>query len=209
MDVSQARIVPAFHNDPYFPTLFSPASKSLDISGEQERLIREAHMLGAADSRFAQKMSDAVLHILRAGQTTTPVIDSISPESQPVLTPTFTLTVTGSGFNQTSTIYANGNPIPTTRVSETSLTAEVDLTSVIEPTSYSVLVYQDGGVVSNNVAFNVTLTELQSRARDEKKKTDFNKLKEDDDKFMKLENDRKDALKKESDFYVPNKEEKK
>jgi hypothetical protein len=199
MDVSQSRIVRAFHNDPYNPTLFSPLSKSLEVSGEQERLIRELHMLGASDTRFAQKMSDAVLHILRAGAASTPLIESINPESQPVGTGVFTLTVTGSGFDETSTIYANGNPLTTVRVSDTNLTAEVDLTAVTEPTSYSVLVHQGGGIVSNNVAFEVTATELQSRARKEQEDKKFEVLKKDDDKFKKLEEDRVRIAKEEQE----------
>ena len=191
---TQSRPVPAFHNDPYNPTLFSPSSQALDISPEQERLIREVHMLGSSDTRFAQKMSDAVLHILRAGSASTPVIESINPESQPVLTPPFQLSVTGSGFDETSTIYVNGNPLTTVRVSDTSLTTEVDLTTVTDPTSYGVLVHQGGGVVSNNVAFEVTATELQSRARQEKEDKRFEVLKKDDDKFTKLEEDRKNVL---------------
>jgi len=204
----QARPVPAFHNDPYNPTLFSPNSKSLDVSGEQERLIREVHMLGSSDTRFAQKMSDAVLHILRAGYVETPFIESISPTSQPVSTPPFQLSVTGSGFNETSTIYVNGEPVTTNRVSDTNLTTEVDLTLVTEPTSYAVLVHQDGGVLSNNVALEVTATELQQREKEDRENRQFDKLKEDNDKFGKLEDQRKDVLKKESDFYVPKKDDK-
>lgn len=59
-----------------------------------------------------------------------PVVSGISPALVPAGSPTFTLTVTGSGFNSASTVEINGNAELTTEVSSTELTATVDAASV-------------------------------------------------------------------------------
>ena len=59
-----------------------------------------------------------------------PVVLGISPALVPAGSPTFTLTVTGSGFNSASTVEINGNTRLTTEVSSTELTATVDAADV-------------------------------------------------------------------------------
>jgi trimeric autotransporter adhesin len=59
-----------------------------------------------------------------------PVVSGISPALVPAGSPTFTLTVNGSGFNPSSTVEINGNAKLTTEVSSTELTATVDAASV-------------------------------------------------------------------------------
>jgi trimeric autotransporter adhesin len=54
-----------------------------------------------------------------------PVLSSISPAIVQSSSGSFTLTVTGSGFNSSSTINANGTSLATTYVSNTQLTATV------------------------------------------------------------------------------------
>lgn len=174
LTVDKSVTVRAFHNDPYNPTLFDPQTKALEVSGEQERLIRELHMVGASDTRFAQKMSDAVLHILRAGASVVPAIESLSPESAVVLSPSFQLSVTGTGFDETSTILVNGNDMPTNRVSDTNLTTDVDLSSIDTPAQYGIMV-KNGEIISNSVTFDVTAAQLRKSGDKE-----FDKFKKDE-----------------------------
>ena len=54
-----------------------------------------------------------------------PVITSLSPTSTPGGNPQFTLTVSGSGFNSSSTVYFNGTALVTTVVNSGQLTAIV------------------------------------------------------------------------------------
>jgi len=54
-----------------------------------------------------------------------PTISSLNPGSATAGSAGFVLTVTGSGFNQTSTINWNGNTIPTTYLDSTQLNADI------------------------------------------------------------------------------------
>src|SRR5262249_38663105 len=59
-----------------------------------------------------------------------PVLSSISPEFVLAGSPTFSLTVNGSGFNASSTVQLGSNSLPTTFVNANQLTATVDATTV-------------------------------------------------------------------------------
>jgi outer membrane protein assembly factor BamB len=52
----------------------------------------------------------------------------------------FTLTVNGSGFNSSSVVIFNGDPVPTTFVSVTQLTASISASAVAQPDPYTVVV---------------------------------------------------------------------
>ena len=177
---TQSRPVRAFHNDPYNPTLFSPDSKALDVSPEQERLIREVHMLGSSDTRFAQKMSDAVLHILRTGSTVKPVIESLSPENTTIGSESFDIHVVGTGFDETSTILFNGYEEPTTFNSETDVSTGVNMPLWAAPVVVPVMVRNSTGALSNTVPFEFLDTPARTREKEEKSRREFEVLKKDD-----------------------------
>jgi len=69
--------------------------------------------------------------------------------------PTFTLTVTGSGFFDWDTVYWNGEARPTTYVNSTQLTAQINATDVAALVAVQVSVKNPDLVESNKVTFNV------------------------------------------------------
>ncbi|HEY3330086.1 MAG TPA: IPT/TIG domain-containing protein [Capsulimonadaceae bacterium] len=87
----------------------------------------------------------------------TPAIDTISPSVVKVGSPGFTLTVTGSGFMATSTVFAAGVPLATTFTSGGTLTAVVPASMVATADSLSVTVTNPspGGGLSNSVKLTV------------------------------------------------------
>ncbi len=88
-----------------------------------------------------------------------PMITSISPSSQLAGSPTFTLTVTGTGFNTSSRVRWNGAQIgPTTYVDSTTLTISVGSTHVAQAGTASVTVFNPlpAGGTSNSVTFTIT-----------------------------------------------------
>jgi hypothetical protein len=70
--------------------------------------------------------------------------------------PAFTLTVTGTNFNQTSAVQWNGNSRPTTFVDSMHLTAAIPATDIAQPGTAMVRV-ANGTVNSNVVNFPITL----------------------------------------------------
>jgi trimeric autotransporter adhesin len=62
-----------------------------------------------------------------------PALLSISPTNAPAGSDSFTLTVNGSQFNAASVISWSGAPMPTTFVSSTQLTAQIDSSQVATP----------------------------------------------------------------------------
>lgn len=82
---------------------------------------------------------------------TAPVIDSIAPASGVIDTPT-DVTITGSGFDDTSSVELDGSGVVTTCVSDTELTAS--LPSVPAAQTYDVTVTTQGQV-SNSMMFEV------------------------------------------------------
>lgn len=86
-----------------------------------------------------------------------PTLASISPLNALAGSPSFTITVDGSGFVAGSTILWDGSPLPTTVVSGSRLNAEVPAASIAMAGSYplSVVTPPPGGGVSPSVTFTV------------------------------------------------------
>lgn len=160
VDISVARVIPPFRNDPLNPLLLDPSSRAVEISIEQERLIRDVLLLASSDTRFAQKAADALRVILGLNGGTVPVvgpvISSLEPTSKPINSPSFKLKTKGTGFGAGSVIYVNGNAMPTTVTSATELSTDVTTSGIA--TTYPVNVRAVNGLVSNTVIFTVTLT---------------------------------------------------
>ncbi len=88
-----------------------------------------------------------------------PTITTISPVSAKVGDPTFTLSITGTGFVQASIAQWNGAPLSTTFVSSTQLTATIAAGRLILPATANVTVVNLGAdgtpQVSNAVSFTI------------------------------------------------------
>jgi uncharacterized protein (TIGR03437 family) len=84
--------------------------------------------------------------------TAPPAITTLSPAAVVTGGPAFTLTVTGTGFAQGATVQWNGNPLATTYVSATQLTASVPPGLVAGPGTPTVEVNLNGAS-SNGVTF--------------------------------------------------------
>jgi hypothetical protein len=80
----------------------------------------------ATDTSGVSGTSPAVtLTVLAGGSAASPVIKSLSPSSAPQDSAAFTLGLTGTGFNEESQVAWNGQVLPTTFLSTTTLTADV------------------------------------------------------------------------------------
>lgn len=89
--------------------------------------------------------------------TVAPTIISISPPSAYVNSPSFTLTVTGTNFVSGAVVYFgyDTNPLATTFISSTKLTALVPASLLTSEYNYSVFVANPGNLDSNTVNFAV------------------------------------------------------
>lgn len=102
-----------------------------------------------------------VIGICPAGraQTVPPAITSISPPSVTAGSPTFTLTVTGSGYVTNSVVQINGSNRPTIYKSTLQLTATIFASDIAIPTTLQVTVFNPiagGGLTSNTVTLTVS-----------------------------------------------------
>ncbi len=108
--------------------------------------------IGAAQLSSASMVAVTVLNDAAAGGTSNPVtftilaplpaptLTSITPTSIPSGTATVTLTATGTNFTKTALIYIDGNAVPTTYVSATTLTAIVPSADVAHEGEISITV---------------------------------------------------------------------
>jgi hypothetical protein len=83
-----------------------------------------------------------------------PQITGINPQSVMADSPTFTLTVNGSGFGTDSVVYWNGSVIASTYKSGTQVMAQVPAADLMNMGNASVQVHS-GGMFSNMVTFTV------------------------------------------------------
>ncbi len=93
---------------------------------------------------------------------TTPFITTLNPESVHAGSPDFTLTVNGTGFASTSVVEMNANPLPTTFVSSTQLTAPVPASFLPAPQFLQVSVVNQPDVRSNISPFLVSTIVISS-----------------------------------------------
>ena len=85
------------------------------------------------------------------GNTPTPTTISITPVSKNAGSPTFVMTVNGTGFfSGKSTVLFNGSPRPTTFVSPVQLTASIPATDLLVPGTYPVTIFNSGGGGASN-----------------------------------------------------------
>jgi outer membrane protein assembly factor BamB len=96
---------------------------------------------GCYDSACSQQVSDsprtiAVTYTVTPGPGT---LTSLSPATVQTGV-AFTLTVNGSGFAAGSVVIFNGNPVPTTFVSATELTASISASAIAQADPYTVVV---------------------------------------------------------------------
>ena len=147
-----------YYADPFSPVLLN--SESLNLSLEQRNYIREILETACSDSRFAEKAYIAIIYVLTHGKDVVPVVSSINPSSATIGDPSFTLHVTGTGFDSSSQIVWNGSVEPTTFVSATELTTLVNMVTAQFATDIPVAVQSGSGVVSNVMTF--TLNDVAS-----------------------------------------------
>ena len=84
-----------------------------------------------------------------------PVINSLSPSSATAGGPTFTLSVTGSGFVNGSTVQWAGSALATTFVNSTLLTATVPSNLIATAGSANITVLNPGDILSPAVSFTI------------------------------------------------------
>jgi hypothetical protein len=103
----------------------------------------------ALEATFSVVQGDAV-----------PAVSALSPESAPAGAPSFTLTVTGSGFAPSSSVLWNGTALSTTFVDASTLLASVPSYDLNWGTTAQVTVYtpSPGGGFSNTAVFTITPT---------------------------------------------------
>jgi uncharacterized protein (TIGR03437 family) len=89
-------------------------------------------------------------------KATTPVLSKLSPAAVAAGGPDFTLTAIGSGFISKAAITWNGTPLTTTFVSSTQLTAAVPASLIATAGTASVIVANDGPVLSGALNFDIT-----------------------------------------------------
>jgi len=101
--------------------------------------------------------SSATAHVLLTVNSGVPVLSSLSPIYANAGGSAFTLTVTGTGFVSSSTIYWGSTALTTTYVSATQLTAQVTAAEIAVTGTSAVTVQtpSSGGGTSNTVTFEV------------------------------------------------------
>ena len=91
----------------------------------------------------------------KVGANLTPTITSLSPSTVYVNGPTLTLTVNGTNFESGAIAYWEYNPLTTTFVSATKLTAQVPATNLTQTGSVYIYVGNPDGSSSDSVVFNI------------------------------------------------------
>jgi uncharacterized protein (TIGR03437 family) len=102
-------------------------------------------------------LSNTATFTITAPAPPAPSIVTLSPNTTAAGGPTFTLTVTGSGFVAGSVVQWNGSQVPTTYLGTTQLSASVPASLVASPGNASVTVVNPGSGTSNAATFTVTL----------------------------------------------------
>jgi hypothetical protein len=85
----------------------------------------------------------------------TPTITGLSPSSRTAGAPAFTLTVSGSGFANGTSVQWNGASLTTMFLGATQLTAVVPAALIASPGMALVTVQTSGGVISNALPFTI------------------------------------------------------
>ena len=114
----------------------------------------------AAQAEYAESAASKVKQYGWVTGLAIPDVTSISPNTKVAGSAGFVLTVTGADFVATSVVQWKGTDVPTTFVSKTSLTAQVDAAKVAAAGTAAVRV-KTGEALSNSVTFTITAAELE------------------------------------------------
>lgn len=148
-----SRSVVLWNGDPRTTSVVSPTRLTAQISaadishaGSPKISVRN----GDESAVSSDELTMAVSH-------PAPALGRLSPASAVIGDPSFTLTVTGTRFFDTSTVLWNGSPRPTTYVSATRLTAEIAASDLSSggPVPVTVSNPAPGGGSSEAVSFTV------------------------------------------------------
>lgn len=131
-------------------------SESLEISLEQQYLIREILEKACSDTAFAKKAYAAIYLVLTKGPTPAPSITSLNPTTIAIGDPSTTLHVVGENFGPTPTIVFNGFDEPTTVVSPTEITTGINMDVWAAPAVVPVTVRTNDGITSEPMNFEFT-----------------------------------------------------
>jgi hypothetical protein len=140
--------------DPFNPTMRS--SESLELSVEQNNLIRQVLDYSSSDSLFAKKAYDAIQRILTQGSVLLPIINSLNPDTAVLGSESFDIHVMGEGFDVDAKIIWNELEEPTTRISENELTTGVNMGTANNAVGVPVMVRNGSGLLSNSMIFTFT-----------------------------------------------------
>ena len=86
-----------------------------------------------------------------------PRISSINPAAVTAGDPGFTMTVNGSNLSSTSLVRFNGNPLPTSFVNNTQITAQVSAENIARPGTASITVFTPAPGGGNSNALSLTI----------------------------------------------------
>jgi hypothetical protein len=145
------------HDDPFYPVLKS--SSALEVSDEQNMLLKEILKICSSDNQFAAKAFDAITRIL-TGAPPKPVVTSLVPNSAEIGDASFILHVNGSGFDLGSVINFAGHDEPTTLISPNEVNTGVDMSVWKGADVLPVFVRNSNGVVSESKDFTFTMSQV-------------------------------------------------
>lgn len=154
------------HPDPFSAVLLN--SPALPVTQEQKNLIREILETGASDSRFAQKMYQAIELVLTGGNAVIPTLTSLVPPNAVIGSASFDLHVHGTNFTPESVIIFAGVEEPTTFISATEVTTGINMPLWTGPAVVQVQVLNANGVVSDSKDFSFDAVMLQTAKTEQK-----------------------------------------
>lgn len=98
-------------------------------------------------------VSNTLPFTIAVSPSTVPTLTSISPTKAAVGSPAFTLTLNGTNFAAGAVAYFGSDPLPTTVVSETQLTAQVPASDLLAIARVAVTVKNTNSAASNPLPF--------------------------------------------------------
>lgn len=127
---------------------------TLELANGTQRVIAASSLAAAISGTLPSPVVSATRGALvDATEAVPPVLTALLPTSAKIGDPSFTVHVTGTGFRAGCEILWNGSPEPTTLVSPTELTTEVNMATAEVPMPIPVVVRTLGGLVSNTLTF--------------------------------------------------------
>ena len=132
-----------------------PATDLLNVGTAQITVFNPASASGGGGT------SNALTFTINQPPNPQPALVSLNPSNAVAGGAAFTLTISGNGFVNTSTVRWNGADRATTFISQTQLTAQIPASDVANTGTATVTVFNPassggGGGVSNGLTFNIT-----------------------------------------------------